>query len=99
MHRQGVTEKTFNPAHHPAPLPSHAYQLLDNKDFGLSYTYPRELIVPLGLTLGEVVACSRFRTKERLPILTFLYEYRPGRFSSLFRCSQIKSGLFSARCE
>lgn len=73
MQRQGVTEKTFDPAQHPTPLPSHVYQLLDNKDFGLSSTYPKQLIVPLRLTLGEVVACSRFRTKERLPILTYLY--------------------------
>jgi hypothetical protein len=63
MQRQGVLQLAFDPHSHASPLPAHAYQVIDNKDFALSSTYPKQLVVPLGLSLTEVVACSRFRTK------------------------------------
>jgi myotubularin-related protein 1/2 len=75
-----------------------AYQLLDNSPFELSHTYPAKLIVPGNLTETEISRCADFRTKERLPILTYFYQYKPNAFSSLFRCSQTKGGLLAIRC-
>jgi hypothetical protein len=99
MQRQGLTDYVFDCDREQSPLPAHAYQIIDNKDFSISPTYPKQLIVPIGLSPAEVVSCSRFRTKERLPILTYFYEYQPEMFVSLFRCSQIKSGILSNRSE
>jgi myotubularin-related protein 1/2 len=56
-------------------------------------------VVPLRMSLESLIKCSKFRTKERLPIMTFFYEYEPKMFTSLFRCSQIKGGILNARCE
>ena len=46
----------------------------------------------------EIAKCANFRTKERLPILTYFYQYQPSSFASLFRCSQNKGGILTNRC-
>jgi hypothetical protein len=75
-----------------------AYQLINNAAFELSPTYPIQLIVPSGMTEKDLLRCASFRTKERLPILTYFYEYQPQCYASLFRCSQNKGGLLDLRC-
>jgi len=42
-------------------------RLLNNKNFEICKSYPKELIVPLSITDEEVVECSNFRTKARFP--------------------------------
>lgn len=61
MQRQGVWRFTVTPQN-PNPQPP-AYQLVDNRDFQLSPTYPQSLIVPAKLTAGEIAKCAKFRTK------------------------------------
>jgi hypothetical protein len=95
MERQGVWSFTVSPQQqNPRPA---AYQLVDNHDFQLSPTYPPYLIVPAKLTAAEIAKCAKFRTKERLPMLTFFYQYKPNNYASLFRCSQTKGGLLTTR--
>lgn len=45
----------------------------------------------------ELVRCSKFRSRSRLPALTFVYEYEPNKFSSLYRSSQSKVGVQNSR--
>lgn len=46
----------------------------------------------------DIARCASFRTKERLPILSYFYQYQPSSFASLFRCSQNKGGILTSRC-
>lgn len=69
----------------PATLIASALQLCD--------TYPRLLYVPVGVSKAMLVGSSKFRSKGRLPVLTYLHPNR----ASICRCSQPLSG-FSARC-
>jgi hypothetical protein len=38
-----------------------------NENFEICKTYPRKLILPRFLTKEEIIDCSNFRTKNRLP--------------------------------
>lgn len=76
MRRQQVWKYTYSSAKDgPQPDRKHAYQLVDNSSFELSPTYPEQFIVPIAMTPNDIIRCSKFRTKERLPILTYFYEY------------------------
>ena len=41
----------------------------------------------------SIVRCAKFRTKERLPALTYAYQYERGKFSCIYRSSQNKVGM------
>lgn len=64
-----------------------------NKDYDLCDTYPRLLYVPASATTTVLMGSSRFRSKGRLPVLSYLYKNK----AAICRCSQPLSG-FSARC-
>jgi myotubularin-related protein 6/7/8 len=59
----------------------------DNVEGSTCPSYPQRVIVPTGMTDPEVVDCSKFRTKERFPVLTYYYA---GLGSSIWRSSQPK---------
>eukprot|EP01134_Creolimax_fragrantissima_P001748 CFRG1748T1 len=65
-----------------------------NRRFGLCATYPRELYVPAGCSDEMLTECAAFRSRQRLPILSYLYSKNQ---SSLTRCSQPKVGIQSKR--
>ena len=68
------------------------YYLIDNSSFNICESYPKQLIVPnLGTKniLEDIQTCADFRTKKRLPVLT--YRYKNG--ICIWRCSQTKSGF------
>ena len=68
------------------------YYLIDNTSFTICESYPEKIIVPnLGTKniLDDIKICSNFRTKKRLPVLT----YRHDNGICLWRCSQTKSGF------
>jgi len=72
------------------------WKLVDNSDFSICATYPRILFLP-DLTKSEVKSVSSFRSKGRIPALT--YFHRPtGR--AILRSSQPLVGisLYSSRC-
>ena len=62
---------------------------LSIKDLGpMCPTYPREFIVPYLLTKEEIEGCSNFRSKNRLPVLSYYYKIDDKRTATLWRCSQ-----------
>ena len=64
-----------------------------NKDYQLCDTYPQCLFVPASVSTIVLVGSASFRSKGRLPVLTYLHKNQ----AALCRCSQPLSG-FSARC-
>uniref|UniRef100_A0A0P5Q1A2 phosphatidylinositol-3,5-bisphosphate 3-phosphatase n=1 Tax=Daphnia magna TaxID=35525 RepID=A0A0P5Q1A2_9CRUS len=64
-----------------------------NKDYQLCDTYPQCLFVPSSVSTIVLVGSASFRSKGRLPVLTYLHKNQ----AALCRCSQPLSG-FSARC-
>ncbi|KAJ1529847.1 hypothetical protein ONE63_006584 [Megalurothrips usitatus] len=64
-----------------------------NKDYELCDTYPRNLYVPQAASSNILMGSSQFRSKGRLPVLTYLNQNK----AALCRCSQPLSG-FKARC-
>lgn len=54
---------------------------------------PRQIYVPTEATRPMLMGSSKFRSKARLPVLTYLHSNQ----ASICRCSQPLSG-FSARC-
>ncbi|XP_068907675.1 myotubularin-related protein 8 isoform X1 [Tenebrio molitor] len=64
-----------------------------NSDYDLCETYPKYLIVPASANITTLMGSSKFRSKGRLPVLSYLHHNK----ASISRCSQPLSG-FSARC-
>ncbi|KAL3880470.1 hypothetical protein ACJMK2_032706 [Sinanodonta woodiana] len=65
-----------------------------NKDYEICDTYPRHIYVPACATTPVLVGSSKFRSRGRLPVLSYLHR---GNQAAVCRCSQPLSG-FSARC-
>lgn len=64
-----------------------------NSNFEMCDTYPPWLFVPTSTTKSMLLGSSKFRSRGRLPVLTYLHSNG----ASITRCSQPLSG-FSARC-
>ncbi|XP_055935036.1 myotubularin-related protein 6-like isoform X3 [Argiope bruennichi] len=64
-----------------------------NKDYEICDTYPKYLYVPSSASSTILVGSSRFRSRGRLPVLSYLHR----NMAAICRCSQPLSG-FSARC-
>ncbi|KAH9494581.1 Myotubularin- protein 8 [Bulinus truncatus] len=65
-----------------------------NEKYELCDTYPSLLYVPTAATTHVLVGSSKFRSRGRLPVLSYLHSENQ---AALTRCSQPLSG-FSARC-
>lgn len=76
-------------------VPNEEWNLTNmNKKYELCDTYPRYLYVPAGVTTSILIGSSKFRSKGRLPVLSYLHRNNK---AVICRCSQPLSG-FSARC-
>lgn len=64
-----------------------------NTNYELCDTYPRYLYVPSTCTNNILLGSARFRSRGRLPVLTYLHSNK----AAICRCSQPLSG-FSTRC-
>ncbi|KAG8191986.1 hypothetical protein JTE90_002256 [Oedothorax gibbosus] len=64
-----------------------------NKDYEICDTYPKTLYVPASASPTILVGSSHFRSRGRLPVLSYLHR----NMAAICRCSQPLSG-FSARC-
>ena len=71
------------------------FRILNNSDFQFCETYPKRLIVPYDMTNEQLEKSAKFRTKNRLPTLT--YRYKNG--NCIWRSSQTKTGLKRATNE
>ncbi|OXU28235.1 hypothetical protein TSAR_009646 [Trichomalopsis sarcophagae] len=65
-----------------------------NVNYELCETYPKYLYVPSSCSNTVLMGSAKFRSKGRLPVLTYLYSNNK---ASICRCSQPLSG-FNARC-
>ncbi|XP_024082511.1 myotubularin-related protein 8 isoform X2 [Cimex lectularius] len=75
-------------------VPNEQWSLtLLNKDYELCDTYPSLLFVPSTANTTILTGSSKFRSKGRLPVLTYLHKNK----AAICRCSQPLSG-FNARC-
>ena len=63
-----------------------------NKDWSMTGTYPLRIVLPKIMTRDEIDECSKFRTKERFPALTYFYKANG---TSLWRSSQPKVCLLN----
>ncbi|NXS35515.1 MTMR8 protein, partial [Pomatostomus ruficeps] len=76
-------------------IPNEGWEITDiNKDYEVCSTYPPELVVPRAASRAVVMGSSRFRSRGRIPVLSYLYKENN---AALCRCSQPLAGL-SARC-
>lgn len=69
---------------------------LANIDFKLCETYPKFLVVPANVSDGELTEISKFRSKGRIPCLSWLNLKND---ASLLRCSQPLTGFSGIRCK
>ncbi|ELU00050.1 hypothetical protein CAPTEDRAFT_222026 [Capitella teleta] len=65
-----------------------------NKEYDVCDTYPRYLYTPTGASTHILLGSAKFRSKGRLPVLSYLHAESQ---AAICRCSQPLSG-FSARC-
>ncbi|XP_073920202.1 phosphatidylinositol-3,5-bisphosphate 3-phosphatase MTMR8 isoform X6 [Castor canadensis] len=76
-------------------IPNRYWTITDaNRNYEICSTYPPEIVVPRSITLGTVVGSSKFRSKERVPVLSYLYKENN---AAICRCSQPLSGFYT-RC-
>uniref|UniRef100_A0A674GMD0 Myotubularin related protein 8 n=1 Tax=Taeniopygia guttata TaxID=59729 RepID=A0A674GMD0_TAEGU len=76
-------------------IPNDSWEITDiNKDYEVCSTYPPEIVVPRAATKAVVMGSSRFRSRGRIPVLSYFYKENN---AALCRCSQPLAG-FSARC-
>jgi len=53
------------------PNQQNLYKYLDNAQKEYCETYPPLIVVPFGISEEDIKKCAKFRSRERLPALTF----------------------------
>ncbi|CAD5114829.1 DgyrCDS3867 [Dimorphilus gyrociliatus] len=66
-------------------------------DYELCDTYPRFLYMPSGVSKTLIKGTSKFRSRGRLPVLSYLHVDQSQSLAAICRCAQPLSGL-TARC-
>ena len=66
------------------------FRKVDNSKFEFCASYPKTIVVPISMTDEDIMKCGTFRTKERIPALTYRYK-KNGK--CIWRSSQTKSGI------
>ena len=66
------------------------FRIVDNSKFDFCATYPKKFVVPISMTDADIKKCGAYRTKERIPALTYRYK-KNGK--CIWRSSQTKSGI------
>lgn len=66
-----------------------------NTGYALCATYPSRLVVPAATTDEQLAAVAQFRSKARLPVLSWVH---PDTEAALLRCAQPLAGITGARC-
>lgn len=72
------------------------WRLLDNSRYHLCPTYPATLVVPTALSEDQLVSSASFRSKSRLPVVTWRHSANG---AVLSRSSQPRMGVTNNRCE
>jgi len=66
------------------------YRLIKNENFTLCESYPKKLIIPYNISDEQIRHSAEFRTKNRIPTLTYRYSKNN---SCIWRSSQTKGGI------
>ena len=69
------------------------FKILNNSDYIFCETYPKKIIVPYDINEKDLKDSAEFRTKNRIPTLTYRYK-KYG--NCIWRSSQTKSGFSGA---
>ena len=69
---------------------TNTYKIFNNSNFKLCSSYPKEIIVPVCMSDSDIIKCANFRTKERIPVLTYRYNKNG---CCIWRSSQTKTGI------
>ena len=69
------------------------FKILNNSDYIFCETYPKKIIVPYDMNEKDLKDSAEFRTKNRIPTLTYRYK-KYG--NCIWRSSQTKSGFSGA---
>jgi len=76
-------------------LPTDCWRVTEvNKEYRLCDTYPNVLAVPNSISDEEVRSCATFRSRSRLPVLSWLH---PANNASITRCAQPNIGVGGVR--
>lgn len=65
-----------------------------NENYKLCETYPRQIFLPASASSAVVFGCAHFRSKNRLPVLSYFHKATKAAIS---RCAQPLAGL-NSRC-
>lgn len=65
-----------------------------NNNYALCSTYSSVLVVPKAIGDDELAKVAAYRSKQRLPILTYIHKQN----STIFRCAQPMYGFTGTRC-
>ena len=73
-----------------------------NKDFKNISTYPQDLVEPKSLSDDVILKASKYRTKGRVPTLSYYFDNKinginSNSISGIWRSSQFKSGLLGSK--
>ena len=63
------------------------FVLFQNTDYKICESYPKQFIIPSYLNEEDIMKCAQYRTKKRLPVLTYFYKKNG---CSIWRSSQPK---------
>lgn len=78
-------------------VPSESWKITKlNENYEICDTYPAILVVPSVATEEDIRAVANFRSKGRLPVLSWLH---PETQASIVRCSQPLVGVSGKRCK
>jgi len=77
-------------------LPKFLRVYIQQDHFNLCGSYPRVIVVPSGVPDADVVASSKFRSKSRLPVVSWVH---PQSKAVLARCAQPLRGVSNAVCQ
>lgn len=76
----------------------HNIRKIDNKKGEVCLTYPSQLLIPKIVTTDVLDKCIKFRSKNRFPVLTYLYA-KNNKKVYLWRSAQCASGFTSRSSE
>jgi type II secretory pathway pseudopilin PulG/rhodanese-related sulfurtransferase len=66
-----------------------------NANYQICETYPKYLVVPACISDEQLRSCAQFRSKGRIPALTWIHPSKNG--GSILRCSQPMVGVMRSR--
>lgn len=99
--REEFLRQGLDIAYNPLDKEGIHLRYIDNQNGRICSTYPFILVMPSKINEESVIKCANFRSRERLPVLTFSYSQRlpNGKINKnfLWRSSQCKSGMTTQR--